>query len=100
MLPRCYLRTLDGADLPLLYITAAAPMLPSIPDPSVKILISSMLSASLRMEVSLSWAISVVKGMLIYDRGHVLGVISSSLFGFTSGKWSNRLWSGVQCFFV
>ena len=99
-LPKWYLRTLDGVDLPLLYITTTAPTLLSIHDLSVKIFISGMLSALLQMEASLSWAISVVKRMLAYDGGHVLDVISSSLFRFISGKCSSRLWSGVQCFFI
>jgi len=97
--PRWYLSTLDGADFPLLYITAAAPTFRSIADPSVNILISSRLSASFHIELSLSCAISVVKVVLVCVWGCWLGTMLSTLSGYISDNWSSRLWSGVWCFF-
>jgi len=100
VLPKWYLSTLDGADFPLLYITAATPTFRSIADLSVNILISSRLSTFFCIEVSLSCAISVVKTVLTYVGGCWLGAMLSTLSGYISENQSSRLWSGMQCFLM
>ena len=56
-----YPNTFDGSCLSFLDITAAAPIFLFIPDLFMKTLVSSELMASLSIEVSQSWVISVVK---------------------------------------